>query len=241
MAEVHVGTSGWVYQHWRERFYPTDLPASDLLTYYAHEFSTVEINYSFYRLPTLENFVTWKEQTPDDFVFAVKASRYITHLKRLKEPAPALERLFSRVSGLGGKLGPVLFQLPSRWSIHLDRLVPLLELLPVGQRCVFEFRDPSWFVPEVFRALETRGAAVCFADRGGPVTPFPITTDFVYIRLHGGGATGGYPDGDMRDWAGRIASWSRQGLDVYAYFNNDWDGWAVANARQLIEMLGPKS
>jgi len=237
VAAQRIGTSGWVYRHWRGRFYPPDLPARDQLSFFAGEFSTVEINYSFYRLPTLENFVSWREQTPDGFVFAVKASRYITHLRRLKDPADALERLFSRVAGLGGKLGPILFQLPSRWPIHIDRLAPFLELLPVGQRYVFEFRDPNWFVPEVYQALEMHGAALCFADRGGPITPFPITADFVYVRLHGGGEAGGYSDQDLRAWAERIKDWSRQGLDAYAYFNNDWDAWAVVNARQLIMLL----
>lgn len=241
MPEIRIGTSGWVYKDWRGRFYPSDLSPRDELSFYSRAFSTVEINYSFYRLPTLETFVSWREQTPDDFTFAVKASRFITHLKRLTDPAEPVERLFSRVSGLGNKLGPILFQLPSGWPIHLDRLLPFLEHLPAGQRYVFEFRDASWFVPEVYQALTAHGIAVCFADRGGPITPYPVTADFVYVRLHGGGVAGGYPDGDLRAWAVRIEDWSRQGLDAYAYFNNDWEGWAVVNARELIGMVRPES
>ena len=238
VAMLRIGTSGWVYKHWRDRFYPRGVRASDLLSFYAHEFDTVEINYSFYRLPTLENFVAWRDQTPKDFVFAVKASRYLTHMKKLKDAAPALEKLFSRAEGLEEKLGPILFQFPAKWPLHLDRLVPFLELLPPGRRYAFEFRDSTWFAPETFRALEAHDAGLCIADRGGQSGPLQVTSDFVYVRMHAGrDVSGCYSGTELQRWADRVEEWTGRGLDVYLYFNNDWNGFAVMNARQLLENL----
>lgn len=234
-----VGTSGWHYPHWHERFYPEGTPAKAQLAYYAGVFETVEINSSFYRLPSKEAVRGWADQTPPGFVFACKASQYITHRKKLKDPRASLSLFLQRIAPLGTKLGPVLFQLPPRWRPNPARLEEFLEALPRRRRFAFEFRDPRWNEPEVMRLLERYGAALCCFDLGGTTSPLGITADFVYVRLHGPGAPyqGSYSDACLADWAARIAAWQRDGLDVYCYFDNDEQAYAPRNAQSLMEKL----
>ena len=234
-----IGTSGWHYSHWAGRFYPKDLPSKAYLTHYAGEFQSVEINSSLYRLPSEETLRDWTAHSPADFLFACKASQYITHRKKLKDPSQTLPAFLDRVAVLGNKLGPVLFQLPPRWRPNLARLEGFLEVLPRTERFTFEFRDPRWNEPAVMRLLEDFGCAYCCFDLGGAVSPIRVTADFVYIRLHGPGAPyqGSYSDASLAGWAARIAAWQADGLDVFCYFDNDERAYAPRNAKSLIKAL----
>jgi uncharacterized protein YecE (DUF72 family) len=238
-----IGTSGWHYAHWRGAFYPKATRDEDCLAYYAGRFDTVEINNSFYRLPSEETLRAWADATPPSFIFACKASRYITHMKKLKDPRQSLSSFLDRIAILGDKLGPVLFQLPPRWRPNAGRLEAFLKALPRNQRFTFEFRDPRWNGPEILRLLERYGAAFCCFDLGGTCSPITATADFAYIRLHGPGEPyrGSYGDACLADWAGRIATWQADGLDVYCYFDNDERAYAPTNAQSLIEMLDDAS
>ncbi|HKL62972.1 MAG TPA: DUF72 domain-containing protein, partial [Woeseiaceae bacterium] len=184
-GRARIGTSGWSYGHWEDAFYPEGLATGERLAFYARRFATVELNNSFYQLPAREQLEQWRDMVHDDFVFAVKASRYITHMKKLKDPAESLERFLGRVEALGSTLGPVLFQLPPRWHRDPDRLASFLRQLPGEHRYAFEFRDPSWHAGETYSALREAGAAFCIYNLAGEVSPKEITADFVYIRLHG--------------------------------------------------------
>jgi len=234
-----IGTSGWHYPHWAGGFYPEDTPAKAYLAYFSGFFETTEINSTFYRLPTEETLRGWVEQTPPGFVFACKASQYITHRKKLKDPRQSLSLFLERIAILGDKLGPILFQLPPRWRPNPARLEEFLEALPRDQRYTFEFRDPRWSEPEVMRLLERYRSALCCYDLGGTSSLIRVTADFVYIRLHGPGARyqGSYGDACLADWAARIAAWQASGLDVYCYFDNDERAYAPCNALSLIEKL----
>jgi uncharacterized protein YecE (DUF72 family) len=232
-----VGCSGWNYKSWRTRFYPTTLPASQWLTWYAQRFHTVEINNSFYRLPAPETFAAWREQTPADFIFAVKASRFLTHMKQLRDPEEPLERLFSRARRLGRKLGPVLYQLPARLECDLGRLEPFLKALPPRVQHVIEFRHPSWYVPPVFERLEHHHVALCLHDKEGSTIHEPFLSPFIYVRFHGtsGHYHGSYADHVLKQWARRLAAASTDGRDVYAFFNNDVNAEATRDATTLKE------
>jgi uncharacterized protein YecE (DUF72 family) len=234
-CEVRIGTSGWHYKHWRGPFYPEALSAKEMLAWYMARFDTVELNNSFYHLPTAQTFAAWRETTPATFRFAVKGSRYITHRKKLHDPKAALERFLSPVNVLGPKLGPILFQLPPRWSCNVDRLAAFLDLLPKRHRYTFEFRDPSWHVPAVYRALQEHGAAFCVYELDGFLSPIEVTADFVYVRLHGPGRKyqGDYSPAALQHWAERIADWHRTLRAVYVYFDNDQEGFAAKNAAEL--------
>ncbi|KXK05649.1 MAG: hypothetical protein UZ03_NOB001000781 [Nitrospira sp. OLB3] len=234
-VQVRIGTSGWHYDHWRGPYYPPQLPSSDLLEYYAREFDSVEINNSFYRLPARATFEAWKRQSPPGFCFAVKASRYLTHWKKLQEPAEAVERLLEAAGGLGRKLGPILFQLPPRWHCNVERLRQFLAVLPRGRRYSIECRDPSWHTSEVYGLLERHRVSFCIFELGGLRSPAPVTADHVYLRLHGPGEKyqGSYAPAALAAWAGRIRQWSKAGLAVYCYFDNDQAAYAVQNARAL--------
>lgn len=234
---VLIGTSGWQYRHWKGLFYPGDLPQSLWLARYAERFATVELNNSFYRLPTLEAFERWRDGTPPGFVVAVKASRYLTHIKRLKDPAEPVARLMGRAAGLGDRLGPVLVQLPPNMRADPEALATTLSCFPPGARVAVEARHPSWFEDgagsEVRSVLEARGAAWVMAD-GGPVDP-PLwaTATWSYIRFHHGC---GRPDScytrpALEKWARRLAEVCGPRRDVYCYFNNDPHGCAVRDAR----------
>jgi uncharacterized protein YecE (DUF72 family) len=238
-ARALVGTSGYVYADWRRRFYPARLPAREWLAFYAGRFPTVELNNPFYRLPAAETFAAWRRQVPAGFVFAVKASRFLTHMKKLRDPAAPLALLLERARPLGDTLGPILFQLPAAFRANVDRLdgfLAELERQARDQRAVIEVRDPSWLDPEIVRRLEKAGIALCLADwRDVPVTG-PLTAGFVYVRRHGT-RRGSYPEAALRADARAIRSWLREGRDVYVYFNNDAGGHAVRNARRLRQLI----
>jgi uncharacterized protein YecE (DUF72 family) len=234
-----IGTSGWSYRHWRGVFYPQGLKQADELAFYAGRFASVEVNGTFYRLIAAETFRKWCEQTPAGFVFACKGSRYLTHMKRLKEQGQGVRRLFERLDALEERLGPVVFQLPDRFKPDLERLAGFIDALPRAHRYAFEFRDPAWFEPGVLALLAQRNAALCLYEFAGRTAPFELTADFVYIRLHGPGAAyqGSYDDATLAGWAERIRGWAGQGRDVYCYFDNDERGFAPHNAARLEELL----
>lgn len=238
-TEVRIGTSGWHYEHWRGPFYPADLPSSKMLAFYLRHFDTVEINNSFYRLPTAECFDGWREATPKGFCFAVKASRFITHRKKLKDPESALEKFLPRVERLREKLGPILFQLPPRWRCNPDRLDDFLAVLPRQDRYAFEFRDPSWHVSPVYQVLRRHNAAFCIFELAGLRSPMEVTADFAYVRLHGpeGAYQGSYDHAALSAWAQRIARWRREQRGIYVYFDNDEAGYAPRNALQLKRLV----
>jgi uncharacterized protein YecE (DUF72 family) len=237
-----VGTSGWQYDHWRRRFYPREVPVARWLEFYAERFATVESNAAFYRLPERETFETWADRTPPDFVMAVKMSRYLTHIRRLSDPEEPVKRLLSRAKGLGGKLGPVLLQLPPTLRADTGLLRAALESFPRDCAVAVEPRHESWWTQGVRGLLESAGAALCLADRAGPVTPLWRTAPWGYIRLHGGRARppSCYGRTALASWIERIADrWSRES-EVYVYFNNDGWGCAPRDASVLAH-LGARS
>lgn len=238
---IWIGTSGWVYRHWIARFYPPDLPQRAWLGYYARSFETVEINRSFYRLPTRDQFAAWAAQVSDrpDFFFAVKASRYLTHMKKLKDGEQGIARLREASSGLGARLGPVLYQLPPRWHADPARLGGFLTHLPAGERSAVEFRDPTWFRPDVLRLLADAGCALVVAIGGGCPTPLdlPPVGPFRYVRVHGGAQGIGLSDGEVAFWAERLAAGPAAEQDAYVYFNNDPGGHAIFDARRFRAAL----
>jgi len=229
-----LGTSGWQYKDWRGRFYPDKLPQKQWLEHYAEEFCTVEVNNAFYRLPERTTFEQWRRRTPENFCFAVKMSRYLTHIKRLKEPEEPIQRFFSRADALGPKLGPVLFQLPPTLKCDTGLLDAALGLVPKGVRVAVEPRHESWWVDETRRVLERHGAALCWADRHSrPLTPLWTTTSWGYLRMHEGRATPWprYGRPALRSWARRITGPPMDLTCVYVYFNNDPGGAAITDAR----------
>jgi uncharacterized protein YecE (DUF72 family) len=238
-GELRIGTSGWSYAHWRERFYPPGLPAKAWLGFYADRFDTVEINGSFYRMPKESTVAGWHERSPDGFMFAWKASRYITQAKRLKDPAEPLAYVLDRAASLKEKLGPILFQLPPQMRRDDARLAEFLAVLPKSHRFSVEFRDPGWFVPAVLRLLADHDVALCVSDHHAAPAPPETTAAFVYLRLHGPGGhySGRYPDAELAAWAERIAAWREGGRDVLAYFDNDIEGAAVLDAEALKARL----
>lgn len=236
---IHIGTSGWNYKHWLGPFYPETFPAKQMLAFYAKHFDTVEINATHYHLPDFSAFNNWRETVPDDFVFAVKASRFTTHMKKLKSPKASTEKFFVRVEKLRDKLGPILFQLPPRWKVNVPRLKAFLSAMPRGHRYTFEFRDESWFIDEVYDVLRAHNTALCFYHQMGYDSPQEVTADFIYVRLHGTESKygGSYPDSALKQWARRIRRWQKDSKDVYFYFNNDPEGHAVRNAKRLRETV----
>jgi uncharacterized protein YecE (DUF72 family) len=239
---VRVGCSGWNYAHWRERVYPRGLPQRRWLEHYARLFDTVEVNATFYRLPTRSAVAGWVEQSPPGFLFAVKASRYLTHIKRLRDLGAGVERFYERLEPLldSPKLGPVLWQLPENFHRDDERLADALARLPPGRHC-FEFRHESWFAADVYAALREHEAALVVGDH--PKRPFQtleLTAGWTFLRFHYGsrGRNGNYSDSELEAWARRIDGWRRDAVDVYAYFNNDWEGYAVRNGRWLRRRLG---
>ncbi|MHB8779784.1 MAG: DUF72 domain-containing protein [Candidatus Geothermincolia bacterium] len=237
-GELRVGTSGWHYLHWRQVFYPGGLKPSGFLEFYARHFDTVEINNSFYRLPSREVFEGWAEQVPAGFLFAVKASRYITHIKKLKDPEEPIARLFSRAEGLGDKMGPSLFQLPPAWKRDVARLEACVASLPRGRRVAFEFREPSWFDPSVYEVLKRAGCALCVASSRRRPSVREVTAPFSFVRFHGGRSLDShYTGNELRSWAAWVEELLASGIDVYAYFNNDARGFAVRDAFRFKELL----
>jgi len=236
---IYIGTSGWHYAHWKGPFYPEDLPHSNMLSHYCRHFKAVEINNSFYQLPSRETLAAWRKTVPGSFVFAVKASRYITHMKKLTEPYRTTAGLLEAVTALGNKLGPILFQLPPRWKVNPPRLDEFLQSLPAGFRYAFEFRDPSWFQDRVYEALNKAGAAFCIYDLAGRLSPKKVTADFIYIRLHGPGEAyqGQYDTNSLAGWAGAFSAWLNQVREIFCFFDNDQAGYAARDALRLKKMI----
>ncbi len=241
-AEIRIGTSGWHYRHWVGTFYPAGLKSTEMFAYYRRFFDTVELNNSFYRLPTPEALRAWRDSAPAGFSFAVKGSRFLTHNKKLKEPEQALQNLLPRAEILGEKLGPILFQLPPKWKVNVERLEYFLQALPRFQRYAFEFREPTWHVQSVYDVLRRYNAAYCIHELAGFHTPIVLTADFTYVRLHGPGGKyqGCYTEAKMRQWAAQIKQWRSQLRAVYVYFDNDDSGYAPRNALALKNLVAGK-
>lgn len=239
---IWIGTSGWVYPHWRDRFYPSDLQVEEQLAFYARHFPTVEINRSFYRQPDRKQFEAWAQQAltvHPGFCFAVKASRYLTHLKKLLDADRGIARLMDAVAGLGEALGPILFQLPPHWHANAERLERFIAALPSGHAYAFEFREPDWYQADILHILEHSGCALVIPIAGDDPTPrsLPSPGPFAYFRFHQGAHGTGFGDDELHSWADRIAAETANKRDVYAYFNNDPDGHAVTDAKRLRELL----
>ncbi|MEH2588774.1 DUF72 domain-containing protein [Bradyrhizobium sp. AZCC 1721] len=240
MPRVLIGTSGWQYDSWRGPFFPKGLPLKEQLQFYAGQFPTTELNGVFYRTPTPEAVKAWRAQTGSNFVFAWKASKFITHWKRLSENSVnSLELLESRLSLLGRKAGPVLFQLPPNFQANADRLASFFKLLSKKRRYSFEFRHPSWYEPRILRLLREQNVSLCISDHHDAPAPWKRTADFVYVRGHGPGGRyrDHYGEAALAGWARHIRSWKRQGCDVFVYFDNDQKSAAPADARRLIELM----
>jgi uncharacterized protein YecE (DUF72 family) len=245
-GRVHIGTSGWNYKHWKGVFYPANLPQKKWLEHYAEHFRTVEVNNTFYQLPQASTFETWREtvrtiHNSREFKFALKASRFITHMKKLKDPKSSSEKFFDRSERLEESLGPILFQLPPGWSANVDRLAEFLMMLPIEHKYAFEFRNESWLNNDVFNLLRRHNVAFCIQDFRGKQSPREITADFTYVRMHGPGEmayVGSYSDADLQLWGQQISRWRRELANVYVYFNNDIGGCAVNDARRLQDLAG---
>jgi uncharacterized protein YecE (DUF72 family) len=239
---VHVGTSGWSYEHWIGVLYPRSASSLERLDAYAEQFETVEVNNTFYRWPRDEVFTTWHDRLPKEFLVTVKAARALTQFKKLNEPEEWLARMESGLSRLREKRGLLLFQLPPHFGFSPARLDHCLGLIAAHQRAAVEFRHPSWQREETFALLERHGAAYCITSGANMPCILRATAEFVYVRLHGPHPqhlyTGSYSEADLRWWADRIGDWRAQGRDVYAYFNNDDQGFAVQNALRLKELTG---
>ena len=238
-----IGTSGWHYEHWRGQFYPQALAKSGWLNFYAQNFATVELNNSFYRLPSEKAFAQWRDSVPENFRFAVKVSRFITHIKRLRNVEEPMDNFLSRARGLNHKLGPLLYQLPPNIPRRDELLESFLKLLPRGLSHTFEFRHKSWFDQGIFDLLRHYGAGLCAFDMPDFTTPLMATSDFAYIRFHGSAGLywSCYSDQELESWAQRISEIAREVNSVYIYFNNDAQGFAVSNARTLAGMLGVRA
>jgi uncharacterized protein YecE (DUF72 family) len=243
---IRIGTSGYSYSHWQEIFYPEDVKQSKWLEFYGQHFNTVELNVTFYRLPQEAAFKGWYRRTPRDFLFVVKGSRFITHVKKLKECEEPLGLLFSRCKLFREKLGAILWQLPPSLKADTKKLENFLEQIKIQTqnsdsklRLAFEFRHQSWFTKEIYDLLKKYNVALCIAD--SPKWPLSeeVTADFIYLRFHGGKELYGsnYSDNELKKWAEKIKKWRKAGLDIYCYFNNDAYGYAVSNAKKLRELL----
>lgn len=229
---LRIGTSGYQYDHWRRVFYPEEIPRKRWFHHYAQHFDTVEINNTFYHLPEVSTFVTWRQEAPVGFCYALKFSRYGSHLKRLKDPSEPIERFLARAEQLDTFLGPILVQHPPRWNVNAERLAAFLESVPKTHRWAIELRDPRWLCEEIFAILEEHHAALCIHDMIGD-HPRRITSDWVYLRFHGDHYSGSYSHQFLSAEAQRIREYRSRGLDVFAYFNNDQNGYAVKNAVDL--------
>jgi uncharacterized protein YecE (DUF72 family) len=240
VARILIGTSGWHYASWRGPFFPAGLPAKQQLQYYASQFLTTELNSVFYRTPTPLAVDAWRQQSGKDFVFAWKASKFITHWKRLSSKSDtSLELLESRIALLREKAGPILFQLPPNFKVDSPRLKAFFKLLPKHHRYSFEFRHPSWYTPEIYKLLSDHNVSLCISDHSDAPAPWKRTADFVYIRAHGptGRYKGHYHPATLAAWSKRIRGWKKHGWDVYAYFDNDQKSAAPADALRLRRAL----
>lgn len=235
---IHIGTSGWNYKHWKEKFYPSGIPQKKWLEFYYNHFKTVELNNSFYRLPEVKTFDNWRNSTPDDFIFSVKASRYITHIKKLSDKE-SLQEFLKRAKHLKEKLGPILFQLPPGWKFNEERFFSFIKMLPKKYKYTFEFRNETWWNDKVLNILEENNIAFCIFEIGGKITAREVTADFIYVRLHGPGAPyqGSYNYNVLKDWADFFSSMKKKGKEIWCYFDNDQNAYAANNAGELLEIL----
>jgi uncharacterized protein YecE (DUF72 family) len=242
-AAIRIGCSGWNYRHWRGTFYPDKLPVKRWFEYYSEHFDTVEINNSFYRLPPAETFDKWREQAPPGFTYSVKANRYLTQAKKLKDCEEPVARMMAPVRHLGATLGPILYQLPPTLRFNLERLESFLALLPRDLVHVFEFRDPSWYVPETLDLLARYGASFCCHDMAGSISEPWAVGPIAYVRFHGGEGKywGRYDDRRLSDWAAWMKDQAAQGRTVWAYFNNDIFAHAIADAQELKRLTSPQA
>jgi uncharacterized protein YecE (DUF72 family) len=243
MAEIRIGTSGYHYKHWVGRYYPAGTRPNQMLQHYLRDFDTVELNNTFYQLPSESTFDAWRENTPAGFLYAVKGSRFITHMLKLKDAQRGLMNFLPRAQRLGDRLGPILWQLPPGWNVNVERLEEFLTLLPREQRHAFELRNLTWMKDEVYELLRRYGAAFCIYELAGYQSPIEVTTDWTYIRLHGPTHfkyQGSYSDEQLALWADRIRGWSKSRTmkAVYVYFDNDDSAYAVRNALTLRRLLG---
>jgi uncharacterized protein YecE (DUF72 family) len=238
-CDIRIGTSGWHYEDWSGLFYPSGLAKSKWFEYYSKHFDTVEVNNTFYQLPKEKTFENWRKQAPKNFLFIVKANRYITHVKRLREPQEPLERFFERANILQEHLGPVLYQLPPSFHKDLTRLKVFLQALPKKSIAIFEFRHESWFSQDTYGLLKEFNAAFCIHDLVGIPTPRVITSDVIYIRFHGptGKYAGNYSKSTLQNWAKWIKDNLKGKKAIYVYFNNDYHAYAIKNAKTLKEQL----
>ena len=238
-ASYYIGTSGWHYDHWRHRFYPGELVKAKWLEFYASHFTTVELNNSFYRLPSEAAFAAWNDFSPADFTFAVKVSRFITHIKRLKDTEEAVSRFIDRAKILEAKLGPLLYQLPPNMHRNDERLEAFLSILPQGLKHVFEFRHQSWLEEKVFEILDKYNVGFCIFDMPSLSCPLLTTADFAYIRFHGSAGlySSCYSNEELSDWARKLTNLAANLNEVYIYFNNDAEAFAVENASTLRDYL----
>lgn len=236
-----IGTSGWSYKHWRRKFYPENLPESEWLRYYCQTFSTAEINNSFYKLPSVETYENWKQQSASNFTFAVKGSRFLTHMKKLKDATEPWDNIVSHSAGLGSKRGPILLQFPEKWKKNLARLQEFFEITKENQNVdiALEFRNETWFASDTFKLLEKYGVALCIADSQRFIRQDVITGPFTYFRYHGRGAriyAGSYSKEVLKKEAKKMTKLLSQKTSVYAYFNNDGNANAVRNAKTLEQL-----
>jgi uncharacterized protein YecE (DUF72 family) len=239
-SKIYIGTSGWNYNHWVNEFYPGDLPKKNWLQFYIEKgFKTVELNNSFYHLPSSSTFDKWRKSVPKDFIFAVKASRYITHMKKLKDPDKPVKRFLESSRDLKKKLGPVLFQFPPAWKFNSERFKKFIKKLPSKYKYTFEFRNDTWWNDEVLNLLKKYNSAFCIYELNGTITPKEITADFIYIRLHGphGKYQGNYSEKVLSNWADFINRWNKKGKEIYCYFDNDQKGYAAKNALELKKII----
>ncbi|BAI96148.1 conserved hypothetical protein [Sphingobium indicum UT26S] len=237
---IRIGCSGWNYRDWRGRLYPEKMAAKNWFAFYAEQFDTVEINNSFYRLPSPETVDKWREQAPSGFCYAAKANRYLTQMKKLRDCEEPLERMMASFAHFGDSLGPVLYQLPPHFTLDLPRLEDFLRIAPRHPVPVFEFRHPSWYVDEVYALLERQGAAFCVHDMPGSASPRLAVGTTAYVRFHGttGKYRGSYSRERLEDWAEWMKAQNREGRTVWAYFNNDYNAQAITDARILREAIG---
>lgn len=238
-GKIYIGTSGWHYKHWKGTFYPADIKAAEQFATYQQFFNTVELNNSFYKLPSTATFTNWRKTTEKNFLFAVKGSRFLTHMKKLNVDREGVKLFFSHVSKLREKLGPILFQLPPKWKMNVERLDDFIGVIPKTNRYAFEFREHSWYHEDVYAVLRRHNCAFCIYELEYHLSPLEVTADFIYVRLHGPGNKyqGSYSDAVLTAWAKRCKQWRDKGKDVYVYFDNDQEGFAAFNAITLRKMI----
>jgi uncharacterized protein YecE (DUF72 family) len=242
VSKIYIGTSGWHYKHWIGRFYPEGSNSKQQWQYYSNHFDTIEINNSFYKLPPRSVFEDWYENSPKNMLFAVKANRFITHMRKLTQPQEPITRLFGSILALKEKLGPVLFQLPPKWRMNVTRFKEFLEALPNGYRYAFEFRNETWYHEEIYQLLQQHDCGFCIYELAGHRSPVKVTADFVYLRLHGPTEfkyQGSYSNAVLKKWAKECTLWQKKKRDVFVYFDNDQEAYAAFNALTLKKLVTP--